>query len=153
MKKQRTTGAQAMMTEEIPHCVSCLQKETFHENCASIYKCWRKPVSDHSLFLHDPRKSEILTAQRSSIRTNILAPEHWSQLAVDILAQKYFRKAGVPQFDDEGTPILNAKKATPLLGGERDARQVFHRLAGCWTEWGNTHQYFDTPEDAHGLSR
>ena len=95
------------------------------------------------------RSSEIRNPDGSTVfhQDNILAPEHWSQLAVDILAQKYFRKAGVPQFDDEGTPLLN-EKGGPLLGGERDAQQVFHRLAGCWTEWGNTHQYFDSPEDA-----
>jgi ribonucleoside-diphosphate reductase alpha chain len=95
------------------------------------------------------RSSEIRNPDGSTVfhQDNILAPEHWSQLAIDILAQKYFRKAGVPQFDDEGTPLLN-ETGTPLLGGERDARQVFHRMAGCWTEWGNTHQYFDSPEDA-----
>jgi len=98
------------------------------------------------------RSSEIRNTDGSTVfhQTNILAPEHWSQLAIDILAQKYFRKAGVPQFDDEGTPLLNEKGA-PLLGGERDARQVFHRLAGCWTEWGKTHQYFDSPEDAQAF--
>jgi ribonucleoside-diphosphate reductase alpha chain len=95
------------------------------------------------------RSSEIRNPDGSAVfhQDNILAPEHWSQLAVDILAQKYFRKAGVPQFDDQGQPLLN-DKGGPLLGGERDARQVFHRLAGCWTEWGKTHHYFDTPEDA-----
>ncbi|GJL60887.1 MAG: vitamin B12-dependent ribonucleotide reductase [Nitrospirales bacterium] len=95
------------------------------------------------------RSSEIRNPDGSAVfhQDNILAPEHWSQLAVDILAQKYFRKAGVPQFDDQGQPLLT-DKGGPLLGGERDARQVFHRLAGCWTEWGKTHHYFDTPEDA-----
>ncbi|MCB9773294.1 MAG: vitamin B12-dependent ribonucleotide reductase [Nitrospiraceae bacterium] len=95
------------------------------------------------------RSSEIRNPDGSAVfhQDNILAPEHWSQLAVDILAQKYFRKAGVPQFDDQGQPLLNEKGDT-ILGGERDARQVFHRLAGCWTEWGKTHHYFDTPEDA-----
>ncbi len=95
------------------------------------------------------RSSEIRNPDGSTVfhQDNILAPEHWSQLAIDILAQKYFRKAGVPQFDDQSNPLLN-EKGGPLLGGERDARQVFHRMAGCWTEWGNTHHYFDSPEDA-----
>jgi len=95
------------------------------------------------------RTSEIRNPDGSTVfhQDNIQAPEHWSQLAVDILAQKYFRKAGVPQCDDEGTPLLN-EKGGPLLGGERDARQVFHRLAGCWTEWGKNHNYFESPEDA-----
>jgi len=95
------------------------------------------------------RVSEIRNPDGSAVfrQDNILAPESWSQLAVDILAQKYFRKAGVPQVDDQGNPILD-KNGGPLFGGERDARQVFHRLAGCWTHWGATHHYFDTPEDA-----
>ena len=95
------------------------------------------------------RSSEIRNPDGSTVfhQDNILAPEHWSQLAVDILAQKYFRKAGVPQFDEDDAPLLD-EKGVPLLGGERDARQVFYRLAGCWTEWGTKHQYFDSPEDA-----
>ncbi len=65
---------------------------------------------------------------------------------MDILAQKYFRKAGIPQLDEQGSPILG-EDGKPVTGGERDARQVFHRLAGCWTQWGQTHGYFDSKED------
>jgi ribonucleoside-diphosphate reductase alpha chain len=65
-------------------------------------------------------------------------PETWSQLATDIMVSKYFRKAGVPQPD--GT-----------TGPERSARQVIHRLAGCWRHWGETHGYFDTKEDAQAF--
>ncbi len=95
------------------------------------------------------RSSEIKNTDGSAVfhQDNIQAPEHWSQLAIDILAQKYFRKAGVPQYDDEGNPLLN-EKGGPLLGGERDARQVFHRLAGCWTDWGKKFNYFDSSDDA-----
>ena len=78
---------------------------------------------------------------------NIDVPEQWSQLAVDILAQKYFRKAGVPQNDANGQPLLQSD-GKPLLGGERDARQVFERMAGCWTQWGKSYGYFKTPEDS-----
>ncbi|MBV8204679.1 MAG: vitamin B12-dependent ribonucleotide reductase, partial [Candidatus Eremiobacteraeota bacterium] len=66
---------------------------------------------------------------------DIEVPADWSQVATDILAQKYFRKAGVPQPD--GT-----------LGRETSARQVVRRLAGCWTDWGRRYKYFDTDEDA-----
>jgi len=62
-------------------------------------------------------------------------PDSWSQLATDIMVSKYFRKAGVPQAD--GT-----------TGPEKSARQVIHRLAGCWRHWGEKHGYFDTPNDA-----
>ena len=69
---------------------------------------------------------------------NVIVPESWSQIATDIIAQKYFRKAGVPQEDGS-------------LGSENDARQVFHRLAQTWTQWGNSAHYFDTSEDAQAF--
>jgi len=74
-------------------------------------------------------------------------PAHWSQVASDILAQKYFRRAGVPVTDAKGKPRRDAK-GKPITQGETDARQVFHRLAGCWRFWGEKHGYFDTTEDA-----
>src|ERR1700710_1319200 len=61
-------------------------------------------------------------------------PASWSQLATDIMVSKYFRKAGVPQADGS-------------KGSEKSARQVIHRLAGCWRFWGETHGYFDSAED------
>ena len=70
-------------------------------------------------------------------------PKQWSQLATDIMVSKYFRKAGVPQIDEDGTPILD-KDDKPVTGPERSARQVIHRLAGCWRAWGEKHGYFDT---------
>ncbi|WP_454064539.1 vitamin B12-dependent ribonucleotide reductase [Candidatus Nitrospira salsa] len=95
------------------------------------------------------RSSEIRNPDGSVVfqLDDIQAPSHWTQLAIDILAQKYFRKAGVPQVDDAGKPLYD-ENGNPVIGGERDARQVFHRLAGCWAHWGETHQYFDSPEDA-----
>ncbi|MHC4390296.1 MAG: vitamin B12-dependent ribonucleotide reductase, partial [Planctomycetota bacterium] len=79
--------------------------------------------------------------------SDVRVPKGWSQVATDILAQKYFRKAGVPLTDEEGKARLD-KDGKPVLGGESDARQLFHRLAGCWRHWGETHDYFETPEDA-----
>ena len=95
------------------------------------------------------RSSEIRNPDGSTVfkLDNIEVPESWSQLAIDILAQKYFRKAGVPQMDAQGKPMTGAD-GKPVLGGERDARQVFERLAGCWTHWGKNHGYFKTAEDA-----
>ncbi len=89
---------------------------------------------------------------------DIFVPEHWSQVAVDVLAQKYFRKAGVPsatvRVKEKGVPewlqrSVPAKNA--VFGGETDSRQVFHRLAGTWTYWGWKHGYFDTEEDARAF--
>jgi ribonucleoside-diphosphate reductase alpha chain len=65
-------------------------------------------------------------------------PESWSQLATDIMVSKYFRKAGVPQAEGGSGP-------------EKSARQVIHRLAGCWRHWGETHGYFDTATDAQAF--
>ena len=76
-------------------------------------------------------------------------PAHWSQVAADIIVSKYFRKAGVPLSDDNG-PLLDENRQ-PRLGPERSARQVFDRLAGTWRWWGETHGYFDSPEDAQAF--
>jgi ribonucleoside-diphosphate reductase alpha chain len=98
------------------------------------------------------RTSEIRNPDGSSVfkLSGIDVPAAWSQVAVDILAQKYFRKAGVPQTNPDGTPAVGAD-GKPVLGGETDARQVFHRLAGCWTHWGRQHSYFDSDEDAQAF--
>ncbi len=95
------------------------------------------------------RSSEIRNPDGSTVfkLDEIDIPESWSQLAIDILAQKYFRKAGVPQRDEAGNPVLG-QDGRPLLGGEHDARQVFERLAGCWTHWGKAYGYFKTIEDS-----
>ncbi len=94
------------------------------------------------------RVSEIRNPDGSVVfhMDGVQAPRDWSQVAVDVLVQKYFRKAGVPQTDADGTPLVDAQ-GRPVLGPERDARQVFNRLAGCWTHWGREHGYFDGDKD------
>jgi ribonucleoside-diphosphate reductase alpha chain len=74
-------------------------------------------------------------------------PAAWSQVASDIMVSKYFRKAGVPQRDADGNPLLD-DDGKPVLGPERSARQVIERLTGCWRHWGESHGYFATPADA-----
>ena len=66
---------------------------------------------------------------------NVEVPKDWSQVATDILAQKYFRKAGVPQAD--GT-----------TGSETSVKQVAHRLADCWKTWGERYGYFASKKDS-----
>ncbi|MER3438517.1 MAG: adenosylcobalamin-dependent ribonucleoside-diphosphate reductase, partial [Chloroflexota bacterium] len=77
-------------------------------------------------------------------------PASWSQVATDIIVSKYFRKAGVPQYDEGGKPLRN-EDGSPVLGPERSAKQVIHRLAGAWRWWGEQHGYFATPEDAQAF--
>ena len=83
----------------------------------------------------------------------VIVPSTWSQIATDILAQKYFRKAGVSvdgaQSWAEFLPESQTELAgeSPLPGSEHDARQVFHRLAYTWCLWGRGAGYFDTDED------
>ena len=94
---------------------------------------------------------------------NVETPDFWSQVATDILAQKYFRKAGVPvklktikeknvpswlwkSMPDEGA----LKKLPPekRFVGETSCKQVFHRLAGTWTYWGWKGGYFSSENHA-----
>ena len=94
---------------------------------------------------------------------DIDVPAEYSQVATDILAQKYFRKAGVPQITktvaEDGIPTWlqrcepdhDAMADLPKdqrFGPETDARQVYRRLAGTWAYWGLKNHYFDSPEDA-----
>ncbi|HEU4321413.1 MAG TPA: vitamin B12-dependent ribonucleotide reductase [Acidimicrobiia bacterium] len=74
-------------------------------------------------------------------------PARWSQVASDIMVSKYFRKAGVPQFDDAGNPILD-EEGNPITGPERSSKQVFDRLAGTWRAWGEKGGYFASTDDA-----
>jgi ribonucleoside-diphosphate reductase alpha chain len=105
------------------------------------------------------RKSEIRNPNGKAIfsEDTVIVPAFWSQIATDIIAQKYFRKAGVPadkayewkkwakmpasSDEDPGVDL-------PQDGAEHDARQVFHRLAYTWMDWGKQNNYFDSEEDA-----
>ena len=87
---------------------------------------------------------------------NVEVPKSWSQVAADVIAQKYFRKAGVPsevkRIKEKGVPeflwrSVPASADTPM-GGETSAKQVFDRLAGAWTYWGWKGGYFTTESDA-----
>jgi ribonucleoside-diphosphate reductase alpha chain len=77
-------------------------------------------------------------------------PRSWSQLATDIMVSKYFRKAGVPQRDESGNPLRDAN-GNIVTGPERSAREVIHRLAGCWRYWAEKHGYFDSAEDGQAF--
>ena len=78
---------------------------------------------------------------------DIEIPVQWSQVATDIIAQKYFRKAGVPQYNTDGSAKLNAD-GSPMLGAETSVKQTIHRLVGTWRFWGERYGYFATKKDA-----
>ncbi len=88
---------------------------------------------------------------------DIEVPESWSQVACDVLAQKYFRKAGVPKVlkpvAEDGVPEFLWKKAAASKDttGEHSAKQVFDRLAGTWAYWGWKGGYFYAEADARAF--
>ncbi|HEX3456552.1 MAG TPA: hypothetical protein VHR97_01225, partial [Candidatus Baltobacteraceae bacterium] len=113
----------------------------------------------------EPRTSRIVNPDGSVIfeAKDVMVPVEWTQVAVDVLAQKYCRKAGVPtataRVAEEDVPawlqrsiaddsVLEALTRDEQFGPERDARQVFNRMAGCWTYWGWKYGYFDSENDA-----
>jgi len=111
------------------------------------------------------RTSEILHPSGEVIfrMTDVYVPKQWSQVATDIIAQKYFRKAGVPKKlkkvkednvpewlsrSEPDTDMFSESNGKDFLTGENHAHQVFHRLAGCWTYWGWKYNYFSSEQDA-----
>jgi ribonucleoside-diphosphate reductase alpha chain len=88
-------------------------------------------------FAYDYRTSVIRNPSGEVVfeMNNVEVPKQWSQIATDILAQKYFRKAGVPQADGS-------------LGRETSVKQVAHRMANCWRVWGERYGYFAGSQDA-----
>ncbi|MFO1111353.1 MAG: vitamin B12-dependent ribonucleotide reductase [Bradyrhizobium sp.] len=97
---------------------------------------------------------------------NVEVPTFWSQVASDVLAQKYFRKAGVAarlkRVEEEGVPAwlwrsvpdseaMSAMPEKERFVGETSAKQVFDRLAGCWTYWGWKGGYFTSEDDAQAF--
>ncbi len=110
-------------------------------------------------------KSEIRNPDGSVVFSaeGVEAPAAWSQVAADVLAQKYFRKAGIParlkRIEENGVPsflwrsvpdeaALESLPKAERTTGEKSAKQVFDRLAGAWTYWGWKGRYFDVEEDA-----
>jgi len=97
---------------------------------------------------------------------DVEVPKSWSQVACDVLAQKYFRKAGVPKrvrkVKEEGVPDWLQRRAPDekalaqypeeeRYGSEMRATQVFDRLAGTWTYWGWKAGFFDSEQDARAF--
>jgi ribonucleoside-diphosphate reductase alpha chain len=100
-------------------------------------KYTRDDISVFDQFEYDYRTSIIRNPSGEVVfeMNNVEVPKQWSQIATDILAQKYFRKAGVPQPDGS-------------LGRETSVKQVAHRMANCWKVWGERYGYFASEKDA-----
>src|ERR1700722_10028220 len=94
-------------------------------------------INVFDLFKYDIRSSVIRNPSGDAVfeMNDVEVPSSWSQGATDILAQKYFRKAGVPQADGS-------------TGAEKSIKQVAHRMANCWKDWGTRYGYFATAKDA-----
>ncbi|HEY4337710.1 MAG TPA: vitamin B12-dependent ribonucleotide reductase [Puia sp.] len=97
----------------------------------------KENVNVFDQFSYDYRASVIRNPSGEVVfeMNNVEVPAQWSQIATDILAQKYFRKAGVPQSDGS-------------LGRETSVKQVAHRMANCWRVWGERYGYFASEKDA-----
>src|SRR6476620_5081920 len=100
-------------------------------------KYTKENVDVFDLFEYDYRTSVIRNPTGEVVfeMNHVEVPKQWSQIATDILAQKYFRKAGVPQPDGS-------------LGRETSVKQVAHRLTNCWKAWGFRYDYFASEKDA-----
>ena len=97
----------------------------------------REDINVYDQFAYDYRTSVIRNPSGEVVfeMNKVEVPAQWSQIATDILAQKYFRKAGVPQPDGS-------------LGREASVKQVAHRMANCWRVWGERYGYFASEKDA-----
>ncbi|HBO42128.1 MAG: ribonucleoside-diphosphate reductase, adenosylcobalamin-dependent [Spirochaetes bacterium GWD1_61_31] len=115
----------------------------------------KKNEGPYKNIVWEKRVSEIRNSDGKTVfrMDGVIVPSTWSQIATDIIAQKYFRKAGVPNdkaeawraFVPEGQQSLAGSPTTP--GSEHDARQVFHRLAYTWLHWGQKYKLFSADED------
>ena len=97
----------------------------------------KEDTNVYDLFTYEKRTSVIRNPSGDAVfeMKDVEVPASWSQVATDILAQKYFRKAGVPQPDGS-------------TSGEKSIKQVAHRMANCWKDWGQRYGYFATKADA-----
>ncbi|MFP4568088.1 MAG: vitamin B12-dependent ribonucleotide reductase [Candidatus Woesearchaeota archaeon] len=122
----------------------------YSEKGLTVKRIFTKPgKSPYEQFEYTYKDSIIRNSDGSVVYEikQIEVPAQWSQMAADILAQKYLRKQGVPQITEEGE-FAQDKEGNLILGPERSVKQVAHRLAGCWTDWGSRHEYFKTDEDS-----
>jgi len=126
-----------------------MQVETVPQKGLKITRLFTKPGEGPFAGIEWEKRSSIIKNPDGSTvfqMSNVEVPKFWSQVATDVLAQKYFRKTGVPQLDSHGKPLMKDEKY--VLGAETSAKQIVRRLAGCWRYWGEKYNYFASAEDA-----
>ncbi len=109
----------------------------------------REGIAPADMFTYEKRTSTIKNPDGSTVFTmeDVEVPVFWSQVATDILAQKYFRKAGVPLRNERDELVLD-ENGKIISGRETSIKQVAHRIAGCWRMWGEKQGYFASAQDA-----
>ncbi|HJS72223.1 MAG TPA: vitamin B12-dependent ribonucleotide reductase [Acidimicrobiia bacterium] len=129
--------------------VECEEAQRMSKGLRIDRRFTKAGTDPYHLFEWSRRDSRITNPDGSVVfeMADAEIPARWSQVASDIMVSKYFRKAGVPQLDDEGNPIVDGE-GNPVTGPERSAKQVFDRLAGTWRHWGEVSGYFASTEDA-----
>ena len=117
-----------------------------------INRKYTSPGDPYKDIVWEKRSSKIANPDGSVVfeMNDVEIPSTWSQVATDIMVSKYFRKAGVPQVDENGKELLD-DNGQKNLGPETSSKQVFNRLAETWRHWGEKTGYFATEEDAQAF--
>ena len=110
----------------------------------AVKRHFTKPGADPFASIEWTKRTSRITNPDGSVvfeMEDAEIPVSWSQVATDIMVSKYFRKAGVPQTDADPAAVATTDDM-PVFGPERSAKQVIHRLAGCWRWWGEQQRLF-----------
>lgn len=128
------------------------EKDTSKHGLTIPRRFTRQGEDPYTTVLWEKRTSRISNPDGSIVfeLKDAEVPSDWSQVAVDIMVSKYFRKAGVPQTGPDGQ-LLKDPDGHPVLGPETSVKQVVHRLVGTWRYWGEKYGYFKTPADAQAF--
>lgn len=142
------------------HSVDSVITTDIGEKGLKISRVYTQPSNNLlEQIVYEKRTSKIVDVSGKTIfqKDDVEVPVTWSQVATDILAQKYLRKRGVPKEiaektdftkDDSFDNLEASLKEPEETTGEWSIKQVAHRLAGTWTWWAERYGYFDTSEDA-----
>ncbi len=138
MAKQRREEGDADITDialkPVEISINLPTKKKSSKAGLTISRRYTKPGEDvFSTVTWDKRTTTIADEKGNVISqiSDIEVPSSWTQLATDIMAYKYFRKAGVPTKE----------------GRETSVRQPIIRIAHTIADFGEKFGYFSTKED------